>query len=198
MALPEGRPTQANSEHESYVSLRARGSPTLNRADVCFLALSRREVVAGSLLCATHRDRGEPRGSAHRVTGGGRPPPVPTGRVEDWRAGRPLDRATFPVPSTSHAACGFPALRAPNLLHANAYGTYPVNERPRAPPPPNSFPPALLAPFGTPGATQSGSSGDDVLHEVLSDTPCLIAHCTADLRYRAVSDAYARLIWPPR
>src|SRR5229473_7218570 len=49
----------------------------------------------------------------HRVTGGGRPPPVPTGRVEDWRAGRPLDRAAFPVPSTSHAACGFPALRAP-------------------------------------------------------------------------------------
>jgi hypothetical protein len=35
------------------------------------------------------------------------------GRVEGWRAGRPLDRATFPVPSTSHAACGFPALRAP-------------------------------------------------------------------------------------
>jgi len=35
------------------------------------------------------------------------------GRVEDWRAGRPLDRTTFPVPSTSHAACGFPALRAP-------------------------------------------------------------------------------------
>jgi hypothetical protein len=35
------------------------------------------------------------------------------GRVEDWRAGRPLDRATFPVPSTSHATCGFPALRAP-------------------------------------------------------------------------------------
>jgi hypothetical protein len=36
-----------------------------------------------------------------------------SGRVEDWRAGRPLDRATSPVPSTSHAACGFPALRAP-------------------------------------------------------------------------------------
>src|SRR5712664_2951700 len=35
------------------------------------------------------------------------------GRVEGWRAGRPLDRATFPVPSASHAACGFPALRAP-------------------------------------------------------------------------------------
>jgi hypothetical protein len=35
------------------------------------------------------------------------------GRVEDWRASRPFDRATFPVPSTSHAACGFPALRAP-------------------------------------------------------------------------------------
>ena len=35
------------------------------------------------------------------------------GRVEDWRAGRPFDRATFPAPSTSHAACGFPALRAP-------------------------------------------------------------------------------------
>jgi hypothetical protein len=26
------------------------------------------------------------------------------GRVEGWRAGRPLDRATFPAPSTSHAA----------------------------------------------------------------------------------------------
>ena len=26
------------------------------------------------------RDRGEPRGSSHRVTGGGRPPPVPTER----------------------------------------------------------------------------------------------------------------------
>ncbi|WFU62556.1 hypothetical protein [Bradyrhizobium brasilense] len=35
------------------------------------------------------------------------------GRVEDWRANRSLDRATFPAPSTSHAACGFPALRAP-------------------------------------------------------------------------------------
>jgi hypothetical protein len=31
------------------------------------------------------------------------------GRVEDWRASRPRhpDRATFPAPSTSHAACGF-------------------------------------------------------------------------------------------
>ena len=28
------------------------------------------------------------------------------------RPGHP-SRATFPVPSTSHAACGFPALRAP-------------------------------------------------------------------------------------
>ena len=52
------------------------------------------------------------------------------GRVEDWRAGlgrslgsllsRPfvcecsiLDHATSPAPSTSHATCGFPALRAP-------------------------------------------------------------------------------------
>ena len=37
------------------------------------------------------------------------------GRVEDWRAGRPryLDRSTSPAPSTSHATCGFPALRAP-------------------------------------------------------------------------------------
>ena len=37
------------------------------------------------------------------------------GRVEDWRAGlaEPFGRATFPAPSTSHAACGFPALRAP-------------------------------------------------------------------------------------
>src|SRR5260370_29912935 len=34
------------------------------------------------------------------------------GMVEGWRAGRPLDRDTFPVPSTSHAACAFPALLA--------------------------------------------------------------------------------------
>ena len=33
-------------------------------------------------------------------------PPL-TGRVEDWRAGRPryLDRSTSPAPSTSHATC---------------------------------------------------------------------------------------------
>jgi hypothetical protein len=36
-----------------------------------------------------------------------------TGRVEDWRVGRSCDQATFPAPSTSHTACGFPALRAP-------------------------------------------------------------------------------------
>src|SRR5215831_13714657 len=36
-----------------------------------------------------------------------------TGRVEVWRANRSRDHATFPAPSTSHAACGFPALRAP-------------------------------------------------------------------------------------
>ena len=29
------------------------------------------------------------------------------------RVSQYLDHATFPVPSTSHAACGFPALRAP-------------------------------------------------------------------------------------
>ena len=58
---------------------------------------------------------------------------------------------------------------------------------------PPTFPPASLTPFGLSDATQSGSSGDDVLHEILSHTPFLIAHCTADLRYRAVSDAYARL-----
>ena len=36
-----------------------------------------------------------------------------TGRVEDWRAGLARCRATSPVPSTSNAACGFPALRSP-------------------------------------------------------------------------------------
>jgi hypothetical protein len=35
------------------------------------------------------------------------------GRVEDWRAGLGRCRATSPVPSTSNAACGFPALRSP-------------------------------------------------------------------------------------
>src|SRR5215467_3012581 len=58
-------------------------------------------------------------------------PSLLIGRVGDWRAGlgrslcsllpRPfgcevsqyLDRATFPVPATSNAACRFPALRSP-------------------------------------------------------------------------------------
>jgi hypothetical protein len=50
------------------------------------------------------------------------------GRVEDWRAHlqgpvacpatfalglSPAPMITFPAPATSHAACGFPALRAP-------------------------------------------------------------------------------------
>jgi len=46
------------------------------------------------------------------------------GRVEDWRASRPRhpDRATFPAPSTSHAACGFPALRAPICFTSGLMG----------------------------------------------------------------------------
>ena len=47
-----------------------------------------------------------------------------SGRVEDWRAGWPRhpDRATFPAPSTSHAACGFPALRAPICFASRLMG----------------------------------------------------------------------------
>ena len=47
-----------------------------------------------------------------------------SGRVEDWRASRPRhpDRATFPAPSTSHAACGFPALRAPICFTSGLMG----------------------------------------------------------------------------
>ena len=46
------------------------------------------------------------------------------GRVEDWRASWPRhpDRATFPAPSTSHAACGFPALRAPICFTSGLMG----------------------------------------------------------------------------
>src|SRR3981189_3333594 len=48
----------------------------------------------------------------------------PPGRVEDWRASWPRhpDRATFPAPSTSHAACGFPALRAPICFTSGLMG----------------------------------------------------------------------------
>jgi hypothetical protein len=82
------------------------------------------------------------------------------GRVEDWRAGRPLDRATFPVPSTSHVACGFPALRAPicftqSLWDLSCWGDFrPVAshsigvERPSSvvqPPPIPSFPAEALS-----------------------------------------------------
>src|SRR5207253_5590224 len=46
------------------------------------------------------------------------------GRVEDWRASWPRypDRATFPAHCTSHAACGFPALRAPICFTSGLMG----------------------------------------------------------------------------
>src|SRR5215831_16154607 len=45
-------------------------------------------------------------------------------RVEDWRAGKAeaFDRATFPAPSTSNAACGFPALRSPICFTSRLIG----------------------------------------------------------------------------
>jgi hypothetical protein len=67
-------------------------------------------------------------------------PSALTGRVGDWRAGlgrslcsllpRPfgcevsqhLDRATFPAPATSNAACGFPALRSPVCFASRVMG----------------------------------------------------------------------------
>src|SRR5215469_6817687 len=44
------------------------------------------------------------------------------GRVEDWRAGLGRCRATFPAPSTSNAACGFPALRSPICFTSRLIG----------------------------------------------------------------------------
>src|SRR5262249_56653122 len=64
----------------------------------------------------------------------------PKSRVGDWRAGlgrslcslfpRPFgcevsqhrDHATFPVPATSNAACGFPALRSPACFMPRVMG----------------------------------------------------------------------------
>ena len=43
-------------------------------------------------------------------------------RVEDWRAGLGRGRATFPAPSTSNAACGFPALRSPICFMSRLMG----------------------------------------------------------------------------
>jgi hypothetical protein len=81
--------TGGNSPRPSLHRLRSR-SPSLVRR------LHRCRVGGGAL--------GRPRA-------GLRPP---LSRVEDWRAARPcFDRSTFPAPSTSHATCGFPALRAP-------------------------------------------------------------------------------------
>jgi hypothetical protein len=61
-----------------------------------------------------------------------------TGRVEDWRfrskfvfpvvspfrlrVSHHLDRATFPAPATSNAACGFPALRSPVCFTSRVMG----------------------------------------------------------------------------
>jgi hypothetical protein len=54
-----------------------------------------------------------------------------TGRVEDWRAGRQkevFDRTTFPVPATSNAACGFPALRSPVCFTSRVIGPIPPGQ----------------------------------------------------------------------
>jgi hypothetical protein len=61
--------------------------------------------------------------SANLIAGDGTKNGFP-GRVEDWRASWPRypDRATFPAPSTSHAACGFPALRAPICFTSGLMG----------------------------------------------------------------------------
>ena len=61
--------------------------------------------------------------SANLIAGDGMKNGFP-GRVEDWRASWPRhpDRATFPAPSTSHAACGFPALRAPICFTSGLMG----------------------------------------------------------------------------
>ena len=61
--------------------------------------------------------------SANLIAGDGTKNGLP-GRVEDWRASRPRhpDSATFPAPSTSHAACGFPALRAPICFTSGLMG----------------------------------------------------------------------------
>src|ERR1700726_1384986 len=44
------------------------------------------------------------------------------GRVEDWRACLARCRPTSPVPSTSNAACGFPALRSPICFMSGLMG----------------------------------------------------------------------------
>src|SRR5258708_29818874 len=61
--------------------------------------------------------------SANLIAGDGTKNGFP-GRVEDWRASWPRhpDRATFPAPSTSHAACGFPALHAPICFTSGLMG----------------------------------------------------------------------------
>ena len=61
--------------------------------------------------------------SGNLIVGDGTKNGLP-GRVEDWRASWPRhpDRATFPAPSTSHAACGFPALRAPICFTSGLMG----------------------------------------------------------------------------
>jgi hypothetical protein len=55
-----------------------RGAASNVRARLCKLIKSTGPIDVR--LSFKDRDRGEPRSSAHRVTGGGRPPPVPTER----------------------------------------------------------------------------------------------------------------------
>ena len=66
-------------------------------------------------------------------------------RVEGWRAGvarGPPTHTTSPAPSTSHATCGFPALRAPICFTPKLMG--PIL-RVVQPPPIPSFPAEALS-----------------------------------------------------
>jgi hypothetical protein len=76
-----------------------------------FTKLSQLPTMFGAVLCAlrgkTTRLTSRPEGFHLRAL---------PGRVEGWRAGVARGtptHTTSPAPSTSHATCGFPALRAP-------------------------------------------------------------------------------------
>src|SRR5215472_15802528 len=56
--------------------------------------------------------------------------PLP-GRVGNWRGARRSSVAPFPVPATSHVACGFPALRVPAHFATRVMRPSGSEQRPR-------------------------------------------------------------------
>jgi hypothetical protein len=120
---PQHTGRQAPIRHRSYAKARL----AVHRRSACSGVKALRNTSAArrqaAKLCYRFGPLTPSARSANLIAGDGTKNDS-RGRVEDWRASWPRhpDRATFPAPSTSHAACGFPALRAPICFTSGLMG----------------------------------------------------------------------------